>query len=154
MQTKTKTNLILGTVGMILGFSALAHDEALESGWCRGGSITVLGEFMLKEPLLQQFKGDSGLVCSQLKSCGHFDDDDYTIARRTAEGLCQVFSEKELAYRQQSSDAGTVRPIFHSPAVFKNSESDHHALYQLTLGIRFSCGYCRMPEVIEPIQRR
>ena len=137
--------LMLAVVGMIAGFSVLAHEEALESGWCRGGAITILGEFSLKQPLLRQFKGDSGLVCGQLKSCGHFDDDDYTIALRAAEGLCRAFSEQELAYAEQGYD-GTVRPIFHAPAVFKNSEVNHHSLYQLAQGIQFSCGYCRMPD--------
>lgn len=143
--------LMLAVVGMSAGFSVWAHDEALEAGWCRSGTITVLGEFSLKQPLLRQFKGDSGLVCGQLKSCGHFDDDDYTIARRAAEGLCRAFSEQELAYAGQGHD-GTVRPIFHSPAVFKNSEVDHHSLYQLTQGIQFSCGYCLMPDAKKFVQ--
>ncbi|MBZ9611583.1 hypothetical protein [Rheinheimera maricola] len=146
-----KAKLMLAAVGIITGCSALAHEEALESGWCRGGTITVLGEFSLKQPLLLQFKGDSGLVCGQLKSCGHFDDDDYTIALRAAEGLCRAFSEQELAYAEQGYD-GTVRPIFHGPGVFKNSESEHHSLYQLTQGIQFSCGYCRMPDAKQALR--
>ncbi|MDP5135088.1 hypothetical protein ORJ04_03880 [Rheinheimera baltica] len=142
------TKLILAALGVMVGCSAVAHDEALESGWCRGGNVTVLGEFSLKDPLLRQFKADSAQVCGQLKSCGHFDDDDYTIARRTAEGLCRAFSERELAYATDGHD-GTVRPIFHTPAVFKNNETDHHTLYQLAQGIQFSCGYCSMPAVRE-----
>ncbi len=62
------TKLILAALGVMVGCSAVAHDEALESGWCRGGNVTVLGEFSLKDPLLRQFKADSAQVCGQLKA--------------------------------------------------------------------------------------
>ncbi len=138
---KTRCIRILLVTIFGLSNSVIAHDEALESGWCQGGRITLLGEFQLKKQLLQYFSRESNAVCKNLRSCGQFDDDDYSIARNTAEQICYQFSERELTFTHNGDD-GTVRPIFHGPSVFKNNEPDHHTLYQLDQGISFSCGLC------------
>ncbi|TQV86470.1 hypothetical protein [Aliikangiella coralliicola] len=126
---------------------AIAHEEAMESDWCGGGEITILGYFKLNAALLKNFKGEDNAVCSQLRSCGQFDDDDYGISRRTALNICRSFSEAELEVRT-IGDHETVRPIFYAPASIKNSELNHHVLYSISQGVEFSCGMCAMPDVV------
>lgn len=144
--------LSISALCLLLPFTLSAHEEALDNGWCAGGQVTVLGQFSLTAPVLSKFKGADNAVCNQLKSCGQFDDDDYTAARRAADAFCHQLSEVELASSKTSSDNGTVRPIFHAPAVVKNAELQHHELYSVNQGLSFSCGVCRLRVVATPVQ--
>lgn len=127
----------------VTSLSILSHEQAMEKGWCAAGTISILGNFSLNKPLLEKFKGEENAVCNQLRSCGQFDDDDYTISTRAATSLCHSFSEAELEYRT-TGDHQTVRAIIHSPVTAKNSEDSHHELYSIDQGIEFSCGICRI----------
>lgn len=127
----------------ITSLSVVSHEQAMEKGWCASGTISILGHFSLNKPLLEKFKGEENAVCSQLRSCGQFDDDDYTISTRAATSLCHSFSEAELEYRT-TDDHLTVRAIIHSPVTAKHSEVSHHELYSIEQGIEFSCGICRV----------
>jgi hypothetical protein len=120
-----------------------AHDEPMDANWCSGGQITILGHFQLNQSLLKKFKGDENAVCNNLKSCGQFDDDDYSIANRTALSICSSFSATELTMKTDG-DNNTVRPIFYSPINFKSSEANHHLLYGISQGVEFSCGQCSL----------
>lgn len=126
----------------VLG-SVSAHEEPLETGWCQGGSITILATMKLYHKPLTYFKSESQ-VCSDLKSCGQFDDDDFKTARTAADGLCSTLAEAEKTL-QQLGDDGTVRPIFISPNSIKDSDVNHHLLYSIDQGVEFSCGLCSMP---------
>ncbi|MGX5172887.1 hypothetical protein ACUR5C_02515 [Aliikangiella sp. IMCC44653] len=143
-----KTTLKVGTLatavmlGAGVSSTAFAHEEAINTGWCSGGQITILGQFKLNQALLQQFAKESSGVCSQLKSCGQFDDE-YGVAYKTAGALCHSFSEAELTYKN-IGDHLSVRAIFHSPATMKNSEANHHTLYSFEQGLEFSCGLCEL----------
>lgn len=128
---------------LLTALPVAAHQEAMEAGWCAEGRIVVLGQHTLQGKLLQLFRDPKGSLCQQTKTCGEFDD--YTAARKVAEQQCLQYSEVELA-GLKSGDAGTVRPIFHNPAVFKNYEKNHHTLYQLSQGISFSCAICVMDQ--------
>lgn len=125
----------------------IAHDEAMESGWCEGGEVSILGHFQLNENLLAEFKGDENPVCTQYKSCGQFDDDDYRVSRRTALGFCQSLSSAELT-QVIFNDHHTVRPIFYAPENFKNKDANHHKLYAIAQGIEFSCAICTLPKEV------
>jgi hypothetical protein len=136
---------------LLLPLTLSAHQEALDNGWCAGGQITVLGQFSLTAPVLSKFKGKENAVCNQVKSCGQFDDDDYTAARRAADAYCHQLSEVELENSKTSSDNGTVRPVFHAPAVVKHAELRHHELYSVNQGLSFSCGVCRLKVAATPV---
>jgi hypothetical protein len=140
------------TLGFSLSGAAIAHEEALNSGWCSGGQISILGQFKLNKTLLQQFAKESSGVCSQLKSCGQFDDE-YGVAFRTAGALCHSFSEAELTYKN-IGDHLSVRAIFHSPATMKNSEANHHDLYSFEQGLEFSCGLCELDNSVAKDEER
>lgn len=131
--------IVCSSTLLLTALPAAAHQEAIDAGWCADGRIVVLGQHTLQGKLLQLFRDPKGSLCQQTKTCGEFDD--YTTARKVAEQQCLQYSEVELA-GLKSGDASTVRPIFHSPAVFKNYEKNHHTLYQLSQGISFSCAIC------------
>ena len=138
----------MGVLASALLFAPLigtvaAHDEPMDSNWCSGGQITILGHFQLNQSLLKKFKGEENAVCNNLKSCGQFDDDDYSIANRTALSICSSLSVTELLIKT-NGDNDTVRPIFYSPINFKNSEVNHHLLYTISQGLEFSCGQCSL----------
>lgn len=137
--------MVITLLATIVSGLACAHEEAMDSSWCEGGQIEILGHFQLNHNLLEKFKGEDNAVCSQLKSCGQFDDDDYGVSMRAASALCSSFSESELLLRVNGYH-DTVRPIFYSPVNFKNSETNHHILYSLSQGIEFSCARCIMRE--------
>lgn len=132
---------------LMLSFGVIAHEEPMESDWCSGGQIAVLGHFSLNHKLLAKFKGETNAVCSQFKSCGQFDDDDYNVSWRTAHSFCAAFSEAEIN-RSAVDDDGTVRPIFYLPLSFKNSEVNHHLLYSIDQGIEFSCAACSFTDEV------
>lgn len=136
---RTFTLLLTATTASLLAFPSMAHQEAMDAGWCAEGRIVVLGQHSLQGKLLQLLRDPKGSLCNQTKTCGEFDD--YTAARKIAEQQCLQYSEVEQA-GLKTGDAGTVRPIFHSPMVFKHSEKNHHLLYQLSQGISFSCAIC------------
>jgi hypothetical protein len=144
-------NLSFASLCFVLPLTLVAHEEPLDNGWCAGGQISVLGQFSLTAPVLSKFKGKENPVCSQLKSCGQFDDDDYTAARRAADAFCHQLSEVELESSKTTSDNGTVRPLIHAPAVVKHAELMHHELYSINQGLSFSCGVCRLKASATPI---
>jgi hypothetical protein len=131
-------------IGCTISSASLAHEEALESQWCQGGQITILGQFQLHSKLLQTFMQESE-VCTELKSCGQFDDD-FSGARAAAQGTCSMYTVASKTY----GDHGTIRPIYTSPTSIKNGFSAHHELYSIDQGVSFSCGYCDMTEVTPP----
>ena len=147
----SKKSVLVASLCVAISGSLTAHEEALESGWCSGGQVSILGHFTLNKSLLLKFKGEQNLVCDQIRSCGQFDDDDYSVAFRAAGGICQSFSEAELLLRTVD-DHETVRAIIHAPATMKNVETNHHDIYQLDQGIEFSCGYCTMPAIEDPVE--
>jgi hypothetical protein len=142
--TKNKPLTLISTaiVSCVLSSASFAHEEALESQWCQGGQISILGQFQLHSKLLQTFMQESE-VCSELKSCGQFDDD-FTGARAAAHGTCAMYTVASKTY----GDHGTIRPIFTAPTSIKNDFSAHHDLYSIDQGVSFSCGYCDMSEVV------
>jgi len=141
----TKPALAIAILSASMAVPTFAHEEALEQGWCQGGNISILGTFQLYEKSLTYFQQETQ-VCTELKSCGQFDDD-FGTARHAASGLCSTLAEAEKKFTNNGDD-GTVRPIFDAPTTIKDSDSNHHLLYSIDQGVTFSCGLCTMPKPV------
>ena len=72
LTTIKKTALVLLAI-IVYPNNVMAHDEAIQSGWCEGGEVAILGNFQLNGNFLRKFKGEENPVCTQLKSCGQFE---------------------------------------------------------------------------------
>ncbi|MGI2258209.1 hypothetical protein [Shewanella sp. GXUN23E] len=125
---------------------AVAHQEPIESRWCEGGRVTLLGTFTLHGNQLSRYAswatetGECPATTDiSTRSCGQFDDE-YDMARSASASMCQ-----QLVYRSGPGDNGTVRPIFYEPASFRDQDPNHHELYRLEQGIVFACGLCELP---------
>lgn len=144
MINKLNNIVIVITIWLALSSTLIhAHEEPMEAGWCKAGKVTIIGHFKLNQDILSLFKGPENAVCLLQKSCGQFDDDDYSVGLRAASSLCHMYSAAELEFRH-NADHLTVRPIFYSPNSFRNSEVNHHSLYSIAQGVEFSCGICKI----------
>ncbi|MCL2916069.1 hypothetical protein L2725_20210 [Shewanella corallii] len=133
---------LVGVIGL-----AQAHEEPIDTEWCEGGRVVLLGKFTLHGNQLQRYAnyveengvcpgGDDGV---STKTCGQFDDE-YGVGRSASSNLCSQF-----AYRVGRGDDGTVKPIFYEPASFRDGDPNHHELYSVKQGVVFACGLCEMP---------
>ncbi|MCH4294662.1 hypothetical protein MJ923_10160 [Shewanella sp. 3B26] len=148
-----KTHWMVAGAMLALSANLYAHEEPIESTWCEGGRVVLLGKFTLHGNQISRYADHveetgecpgSGDVVT--KSCGQFDDM-YAKARGAASNLCHQF-----VYRTGNGDDGTVRPIFYEPASFSNKDPNHHKLYRLEQGVVFACGLCEMPEIVDSRQ--
>lgn len=140
-----KAWMFAASLALIAG-AGQAHQEPIDSEWCEGGRIVLLGKFSLQGNQLERFgryveeNGECPSIAGiGTRTCGQFDDE-YGLTRTAADHLCGQFK-----YRRNRGDAGSVKPIFYEPASFRDQDPNHHELYRLEQGVVFACGLCKMP---------
>ncbi len=130
-----------------LAGSCLAHGELPTPTWCANGHPVPVSTFefsgsWLREPeqcsvLPEQDADDS-------RECGQFDDD-YGTTRHMASRTCQVHA------RSGPGDIGSVVFVVEQPASFLHD--DHHALYNLSHGVKGTCVRCEARVIPAPPPR-